>query len=452
MTDKLKWFNILWALAHITHLLRKGKGEDPVVWLLIFLALVVFDKPRSQLRISVLAAAQLVYLFLEMPITDNHMYIMGFVNIGLVTIFLKNYFNNSWHRLESMQPVISFGAVVILISYSAAALSKLNYDFFNTANSCSVSMFVDAMAIFGGVGSEYYSYIFPIMPFLIAGVEIAIPILLLIPKTRLYGVVMVTVFHFLMSFSPTATALDFTIILISMMVLFLPGEIFERIKIRLEKERISDIKEKIISYKNLLFLLAAFFILSMLMTNLGNVSENRNWLLLFPVAVLSGSLILFLTFSAMRQSMRSTIFKQPGLVESVIFALLLLNITSPYLGFKTAGTFTMYSNLQTSGLESNHFIFGRAPFETRMDDLVKIIDSSDQNLTKMSESDVAISMHELRRELAKKPDASITFSRGDEIIRLDHASQDPHLTRTDPLMHKLVGFRLHQNNDIKCMW
>jgi hypothetical protein len=196
MTDKLKWFNVLWALAHITHLLRKGKGVDPAVWLLIFLALLVFDKPGSQRRIAALAVAQLVYLFLEMPVTDNHLYIMGFVNIGLVVIFLKNYFNSRWNRLETMQPFISFGAIVILISYSAAALAKLNFDFFNTANSCSVSMFVDAMNVFGGYGAELYSFMFPFMPYFIAGFELAIPLLLIIPKTRLYGVITVIFFIF----------------------------------------------------------------------------------------------------------------------------------------------------------------------------------------------------------------------------------------------------------------
>ena len=452
MTDKLKWFNVLWALAHITHLLRKGKGEDPVVWLLIFLAMVVFDKPGSQLRIAMLAAAQMIYLFLEMPITDNHLYIMGFINFGLVAIFLKNYINSCWHRLETMQPFISFGAIAILISYSAAALAKLNYDFFNPANSCSVSMFIDAMAVFGGYGAQLYSFMFPIMPFFIAGFEIAIPILLIIPKTRLYGVITVILFHLLMSFSPTATALDFTIILVSMMVLFLPEQVFEKIRSSSNKEWFTEIGKKIYNYKNALFLLVAFFVLSMLMTNLGNVSGNRNWLILFPAVVLSGSLILFLAFTSIRKSIRSTIFEQHGLIQLVIFAILFLNIASPYLGIKTVGTFTMYSNLQTSGLESNHFLFGRAPFDTRMDDLVKIIESSDSELSRISESDVAISMHELRRKLAKKPDTSITFIREDEIIRLDHASQDPYLTRTDLMMHKLVGFRLHQNNDIKCMW
>jgi hypothetical protein len=256
-----------------------------------------------------------------------------------------------------------------------------------------------------------------------------------------------------MSFSPTATALDFTIILISMMVLFLPEQVFEEFRNSSNMERLTVIRGKINRYKNILLLLVAFFILSMLMTNLGNVSGNRNWLVLFPAAILSGSLILYLALMAIRETMRNTIFEKPGFVQTVIFGVLLLNVSSPYLGIKTAGTFTMYSNLQTSGLESNHFLFGRTPFYTRMDDLVKIIESSDRRLSDISERDVSISMHELRRELAKNPEASITFSRGDEVIQLVHAGKgDPSLTRMDPLMHKLVGYRLHQNYEIKCMW
>lgn len=65
-----------------------------------------------------------------------------------------------------------------------------------------------------------------------------------------------------------------------------------------------------------------------------------------------------------------------------VFPLLLVFIgLTPYLGLRTAGNFSMFSNLRTEGASSNHFLLGSNPIKVwgYQDDLVWILDIDDRH-------------------------------------------------------------------------
>jgi hypothetical protein len=60
--------------------------------------------------------------------------------------------------------------------------------------------------------------------------------------------------------------------------------------------------------------------------------------------------------------------------------LLLLHGLTPYLGLRTAGNFSMFSNLRTEGATSNHFLLGANPLKiwSYQEDLVRVIAIDDK--------------------------------------------------------------------------
>ena len=130
----------------------------------------------------------------------------------------------------------------------------------------------------------------------------------------------------------------------------------------------------------------------------------------------------------------------------------LANVSAPYLGSKNVGSFVMYSNLQTERGHSNHFLFPRLPVKMGQDDLLEIIDSSNDVLSHKVGRDVMITWHELRRHLSADPDASITYRRAGMLHTHEHARENPELVRRHPVLHRFIGHRTYDTRGPKCRW
>lgn len=96
-----------------------------------------------------------------------------------------------------------------------------------------------------------------------------------------------------------------------------------------------------------------------------------------------GAAFLACAYLVMRRFIRSPrrfrgrirIRPRARLRELAPIALLLAFATSNYLGLRTAGTFTMFSNLRTEGAASNHWILAGNPLKAfgYQDDLVEVL-------------------------------------------------------------------------------
>jgi hypothetical protein len=145
----------------------------------------------------------------------------------------------------------------------------------------------------------------------------------------------------------------------------------------------------------------------------------------------------------------------PGFAVLAYAALVLIqlaNISAPYLGIKTTGSFVMYSNLQTEGMKSNHFLIPRLPVKTLMDDPVEIVDSSNRALRAIAERGDLVSWHELRRDLSRDPEASVSYRRNGVLHVHEHARENPELITRDFWTHKLVGHRTFDPKRASCRW
>ena len=448
-------FCILWAIAHMGHLLRKADPSDPLVWLLMAAAVLLVDKPSSRVRLGALAAIQVTYLGTQIPWTDNHGYLMGFANMGLLTAVLASWWSDGQNGSKSFLLPRRYLFATLLLSYGAAAIAKLNSGFFDPESSCAVTMFYDAVAVFGlgrDGGAGVVRSLDLVMPSLISGIELLVPTLLLIPRTRWAGIILVILFHWAVSLSPTATALDFTLVLFAFMILFLP--VTAATRLHTWAQQIAAVLPD--SIRRAFLVLLSFFLTISLVTAPGTVHGNRNWIWLAATSLVLGALLLQLAFTERDSSSTPVTHGQRsnlGMVPYGLFIILqLANISAPYLGSKNIGSFVMYSNLQTERRHSNHFLLPRLPIDMGQDDLVEIVDSSSEWLRDVRESERLLSWHELRRHLSYRPDTSITYKRGDRVYSYERADENPELVHRDPVAHRLIGHRLYDQQTVPCRW
>ena len=445
-------FNIFWAIAHIGHLLRKEAALHPLVWILLLSCVLLIEKPSSRLRLGFVALSQIVLFIDRLPATDNHMYIMFFINAGLlVTVVYELIKDEGWNEIN-VKSIRIYCFIVLLISYGSAAIAKLNHVFFEPSKSCAVDMFGDAALFFGWTPAMLPSSIYNSLPFMVASTELLIPVLLAISRTRVVGIVLLVIFHIMISLSPTSTALDFTILLFAVAFLLLPHTTSEPLRAHYDKIH-ALIPSTLRATMTSISVLLLFFLLVALTWRLGTVAGNRGWALLAPMALTIGFVLAALaTKSDSRQLRKSIDTSGLKLPHYALIGLLLFNVATPYMGIKTAGTFTMYSNLNTYDSRSNHFFLPRIPWRSLHDDLVEIVATSNEDLEVVRRNGLRVTWHELRRQLARTPESSISFIRDGQLYEYERADQNPELIRLHPVLHKIVWHRPDDSNNPRCLW
>ena len=444
--DQTDVFCVLWTIAHVGHVLRKSQPTEPIAWLILAAAVFVLARPTESWRIGVLAVAQLLYLAQKMPMTDNHGYIMGFANLGLVTELIMG-------RKKGFRLPLTYLLVTLLISYSAAAVAKLNAGFFHIGVSCSIEMFYDAVAAFGLEPGSLRS-IEPAMPFLIAAIELTVPLSLIIPGARRFGVILVVLFHWALSLSPTATALDFTLVVYSLVFLVLPREAGTIVRERAQP--VTTVFQSGTNTRYTAFALLVVFLVVSLITGWGFPNRNRNWIWLALMALTFGSSLIALAFRLRPSESSLLSTKGYGVPQLAPFALLVLlqvlNVSAPYLGIKNTGSYVMYSNLQTEGGKSNHFLIPRLPMETIMDDQVEIVATSNRKLNSVAQRGHLVSWHEVRRALSRDPEARVSYRRDGALHVHERAHENPELVSRNLFLHKLIGHRAYDPRQPSCRW
>jgi len=447
----------LWAVAHIAHLLRKGDPTDPIVWIVMGSAVLLLHRPSSPARLAALAAAHAVHLWTVMPFTDNHGYLMGLVNLGLLTAALT-WLAGGRRRGEAFRLPDRYVLAILLVCYGAAAVAKLNSGFFEPGSSCAVGMFHDSLRISGMAGHDLFEPFEPALPYVVVCTELLIPTLLLIPATRRSGIVVVVLFHLSLSLSPTATAIDFTIVLFALVFLALPAAGATRAR-EWMLHACAVLAPLPARARSAAFLLVAAGIALLLAVGIGGWPGNRNWIWLAGTALVVGTgllrLAIFGPADARERRAAEPAPRWPrlsALPYLAFFGLALANVSAPYLGSKNVGSFTMYSNLRTDRNDCNHFLIPRLPLEMGQDDLVEIIASSDAYLARFAGRDERVTWHELRRHLSADPDAAIVYRRKGQFHSLDHARDDPELVRPHPLAFRLIGHRVHEAVGARCRW
>ena len=443
-------FAITWAAATLFHIWgRSGRITDLASnWtttsalqaLAGVVAIVVLVRPRSRGPLLVLAALGPVIAWFEAPVLGNHWLVVAFVDLAL----LASLAARGLTRLE--QTFMPLARWVLIAFYSFAAFAKLNHAFFTPEVSCA-TFYLDELARSmhvtlhsqGGAGWTH------LVPFAVAGVEVSVPFLLLIRRTRHIGVVVGLVFHGFIAVDQTHLFADFSSVLDALFILFLPAAfasyVFDQFR-----QLSASAQERLRS----VVILGSAILLAMQLYGRGEqVSrfffDGQGWAWIsYDVALV----VLVVGYLWARRPVpigRPLGFRQGGVPWwlAVVPALVILNGLSPYLELRTAYGFNMYANLETFDGSSNHFLVTRTlPLVDFQADLVRIVDTSDPGLRLYIGEAFDLPYLQLRDYLSRHRDVSLTYVRGGVEHHVARASDDPDLVRSVPAWQvKLFAYR-----------
>jgi hypothetical protein len=379
-------------------------------------------KPR---RGSLLVASALVVVSvgLEMPFTGNHWLVAGLVSLVVLV---------SGGRPHGFLPGARW---VLLVFYSFAAFAKLNTGFLDPDVSCAV-FYSNQMLTSYGLGSlTPTSPVASIAIWTTVLVELSVPILLIVRRTRYWGVALGTVFHVLISFDLSQHFFDFTSVLVALFMLFLPDESIERLESR--QGRIAEATRR-----RALLMWVMITALLVLLASLPVTAPSQQLLETVPFAIWIPFSLLWCwqVLRVSRPGERLPTRLSPAL--ALVVLLTFVNGLTPYTEIKTAYGFNMYANLVTAGGESNHLVIrSTMPLRDGYKGPVEIIRSSDPGLELYRDRGYLIAYPQLRRYLAVHPEVSLEYRRNGQVVAIDRASQNPELVEPGPWWWRFLPLR-----------
>ena len=467
-------------------------------------AVWVILNPSSLYRSIFLFVFVIVGTIIRMPISPNHVVFEVIVLISILTcfVYMKLKEKSSFTKTkfyEAFAPVVRLEVIVL---YFWAAIHKINTGFFDKDISCATIQLFNVKDVLPIMPTP--DWFISINPFLTLLTESSIPILLIIPKTRILGLIIAIIFHFILGFVYTG----FTILVYSFLSLFIPASSYDRIKPNFKQltYKLSKILSKFSNYKDwkktrfdnfitqLIFLISIFFLMGFFMR--GNpekfylLSEEGLYIIFFFVFLIAFFYFVIRGVKEFRIEQRITLV--PEMKWLLIFPILVLvNGSLPHLGVKNIQSMAMFSNLRTEGGKTNHlFIPSFFQSSNNLEDLVTIkganlrelnkfsgfssrrplrgtsvtlprsyvkhMENNDKDYRERFEYKVPfVLLQNLVTGLAKEgqKDIKLEYERDGEILYTRNAEVDPVLSKASIFQRKFISQRAVPDDDRGlCMW
>ncbi len=428
------WFAVLMGLCCIGHLsIHLSQAELSAHWLLCAVVLVasawVISRPTVE-RFLCLAAAQLMSAIEYAPFNADHWLLISFVNVIALGAAWKIHRGGHLVTPERLMGKLVPGArLLFVVCYGFAALSKYNYDFIFDEHSSARELLkyqIDALPVMSWLTWP------PTVSWITLACESSVPVLILFASTRRLGILIGLFFHAALVVSPAIKVFDFTIAVYAMLYLFTPNGFEQNLRNGLSRLRIEKQQESGTQLRPLGFLAWGSIVAIIAISFQSGLEavELRflyiRWLAAMGVLTVVACLM---TLGMLDHSQREQTFRwlpRWGLPYAVI-TLALLNGLCPYLGFKTMGSFTMFSNLRTEAGRWNHLLI---PPTVRVvdrfqDQLVRVVASDDAVLDETYvQPDLLATEFEIRRRVMQNPSISLTVQRGGEQVVINPANTD----------------------------
>jgi hypothetical protein len=455
--DVLTVFAVLWAVANLFHIWGPSARATAVLShvttvgvthvLIGVAAIAVLLRPRSLVRLGILAVLGPVSVWFEAPVLGSHWVVVALVDVAILLAIAVRGLDIG--RVE--RAFLPAARLVLLGFYSFAAFAKLNHAFFTPRVSCGNYFFDELTGSLGiGLHSATAGWWSHLVPAGTAAIELAVPVLLLFRRTRVAGVVLGLVFHGLIALDQTHLLSDFSSVLNALFTLFLPASFAASVLVthRSLSSSARDALRAVVVAGASVLLLVQWYGKGAGLQRL--FMDGRAWAwVVFDVVVL----VLVGRYVWHRKSLRADVDLRPSGWLWIVPALVLVNGLAPFLELRTAYAFNMYSNLETASGDSNHFIVTRTlPLTDYQDDRVSILESSDPNLQLYAQQRFDIPFLQLRDYVSHHRDLSLVYRRGGLTHEVRRASDDPALVEPVPSWQsKLFAFRsLDQTDPNRC--
>lgn len=364
------FFAQFWSLAFFVH--YSEDWEKPFVILISLMLVLAMSRVKDKALLFFGSLSfYIIYYLSSLPFLANHsnFYL-------LISIFVWLWMTSSWIKHRSLtedQLNLDFISVrqtlclSLFILYFMAGFHKLNWDFLNPDVSCATNFFLRYSWEDGIKESIFPTFLLEFSPYLVLGLELLGALFLLTPALQIYGIFMFVGLH---SYLVPLSFYDFASICYAILLCFLPLNIFQGeenlkraqkgMRVLIELMVIGSLFARVIIYldwdqmmkhdlaQGWFFIVGSFYFMHKLYLNIkaegysistlpsvNLIKHNKNtpyWMYTFP---------LFLIFFT----------------------------NTSYLGLRTAGNTTMFSNLKTEGGASNHIFISSAwqPFDFQKD-------------------------------------------------------------------------------------
>jgi len=443
-------FALLWALATLVHQLsftfwlQTWQG-----WLLTFATCLVVLEPRCLVRFSSLIVFSLINLWHKLPFVPNHMLLEGMLNLTIlltiVTVvgrkgsgfpswaeigreFFLRFRTFFWasgcklaflsatapprhplfgggtsalllagmaHALAGRSPiqrgteevfhqVAPILRVQTVIVYWWAAVQKLNWDYLDPGVSCAAHLHREIASFLPFLPTGDWAIYGAIYGSLL--LELGIPVLLLIRRTRPYGFFFGVVFHLWLSIHPAGGIYSFSGLLFALYFLFLPDHALLEwrrcaegqlawLRARCPKVRMEVWLPRVV----IILFLAGVFSQALCYTVLGRTRDtfelaNR---IGFGLWAVFGAWLGWMHFRSIWRVRHETLDwpnRPAWSIAWLVVPLVAGNGLCPWIGLKTQTCFSMYSNLRSEAF-GNHLFLKRVDLFGYQKDLVQLVES-----------------------------------------------------------------------------
>jgi hypothetical protein len=361
--DRLALFSVLWALAHAWHVI--GNPTLAPGWAQALLGLtigLVLLHPGQVVPLVAMAAVGLVMVWLEAPFLGNHWLLVGFVDL---VVRARRRRRRPFAAVRSTGPTGHPGAgpaarLCLLGFYAFAAFAKLNSGFFDRSVSCAVFFFRESTESIGLAGLQLggAAWLERTVIVATAAIELSVPVLLVMRRTRHLGVVLALSFHWVLALDRTHQFFDFSSVLAALFILFLPAGFA-----RWVRQRVRSVQARLALRHERLPELARLGAGGAGRRSgaggrpgphLAAPGHRAGWA---PFLVLGAGLIALVVRYLLEERPVATERLAPHHPVFLLVPLLVVaNGLTPYLEVKTGYGWNMYANLRTVDGETNHYL------------------------------------------------------------------------------------------------
>nr|WP_313774670.1 hypothetical protein [Mycobacterium sp.] len=419
-------FALLYTIAIVMELGEQWIDPWFTGGFLLAAAAAIFTGMSRLKFLALLVAATVYFLLFRFPDVANHVNLMLCLNLAMITVITYSLIRRRDapdHDYAAMLPVLRLGLILV---YVLAGFHKLNSDFFDTEASCAAGMIgsvINAMntPILGmpvvvpvAVAVAFLGYrmvrrgrfgtagnrVFTAVVIGMAAAGVAAVLVVLLPTRPVAAIGMIAAISVIgwelgggllltvprlqagiLAFSVTMHAtlaligfVDFGAMAVALLFTFVPASHFHLLT--------AGRARRVFGYAGICFAVALVCGWSAHVHRIPELTLFTG--LMFNAAVIIGIWpLLTAAFSPEPgprwAGVRVLDSRMP--LPLYVFPLLLVFIgVTPYLGLRTAGNFSMFSNLRTEGETSNHFLLGSNPLKIwgYQEDVVSILDIDDR--------------------------------------------------------------------------
>lgn len=418
----------------IFHIFAHPDGDQlQLVWRLLVLASCLVGIVAPQ-RWTLAAATLIINLYWawEMPFVADHVYLQG----ALLLVLLPAWFGRGPTRRPQELIFVS------IAMYIFVALAKLNADFFDPVHSCANLLHSYFSGFWGILTSLQGTLVVPVMA---AATESTILLLLLWRRTRIWGAFLGVGFHIALSSPPNIQVQDYNLALLATFVM-----LYDEQHMSFWRHRGF---QRALKGATLLLCVAVL---------LGQVAQDALYLFqIITYTIFYAAIyvcIVWMTFKQLRHIKALDRAQWPKLTATsaqtkVFIALFLLNGLMPYMGLKTLGSFTMFSNLTITRDGNNHFFMPQLPGPEHQALIVYPLESDDPRLAKTAKEELGLTQFELDRLMGSVDErgAQLRYiTNKDQTVKTMQLKRiPPKLTRR--ILHKMFIYRSFRRQSKACV-